>query len=126
MKRKQILLVEDCLSLAVSWMRVLQKAGYDVLHMFNGEDAVELISKGAIIDLILMDIDLGDGICGITATRRILCFRDIPVVFFTSYSEKEVKQLAGDFCRYTYLSKISPAYMLHFTLEKILTATQNI
>jgi len=122
-RRKKILLVEDLLLLAVSEMRLLQKAGYEVSHILNGEDAVELIGKGENFDLILMDIDLGEGINGVTAAGKILKIREIPIVFFTSYSENEVEQLAGNFNSYTYLSKLSPAHLLHITLGKILSVT---
>ena len=124
--RKKIMLVEDHVLLAVLETKILQKAGYEVLHFINGEDAVEQINRGASFDLIIMDIDLGEGINGVTAARKISKLREIPVIFFTSYSEDEVEKLAGNFNSYTYLSKLSPVNRLHITLANILSATRVI
>jgi len=123
-QQKKIMLVEDHMLLAVLETKILQKAGYDVMHFLNGEDAVEQINRGTSFDIIIMDIDLGEGINGVTAARKISKLSEIPVVFFTSYSEDEVEQLAGNFNSYTYLSKLSPVQMLHIKLENILSATR--
>ncbi|TVR05808.1 MAG: response regulator, partial [Spirochaetaceae bacterium] len=46
----------------------LEKAGYHVVHVTTGERAIETATnKSDSIDLILMDIDLGDGIDGTEA-----------------------------------------------------------
>lgn len=117
------MLVEDHMLLAVLETKILQKAGYEVLHFLNGEDAVEQINRGTSFDLIIMDIDLGEGINGVTAARKISKLSEIPVLFFTSYSEDEVEQLAGNSNSYTCLSKLSPVHMLHTKIEKILSVT---
>ena len=122
-QQKKIMLVEDHMLLAVLETKILQKAGYEVLHFLNGEDAVEQINRGTSFDLIIMDIDLGEGINGVTAARKISKLSEIPVLFFTSYSEDEVEQLAGNFNSYTCLSKLSPVHMLHTKIEKILSVT---
>ena len=72
----------------------------------SGEDAVSA-TKREKYDLILMDIDLGKGICGQEATRRIhksLLNKNTPVVAVTSYPKSSLNMELFD----DYISK--PVY----------------
>ena len=61
---KTILLVEDEAVTARVVNKALEKCGYKVIHVDSGEKAFELFENKSEIDLILMDINLGDGIDG--------------------------------------------------------------
>lgn len=63
-------------------IRSLRREGYNVIHNTSGKDAVETVrvSSGQ-IDLILMDIDLGDGIDGTDAAKEILLENNIPIMY---------------------------------------------
>ena len=56
---KKILLVEDEVLIAMNEAQTLQKHGYEVVTVYNGEKAVEMVNSDSEISLILMDIDLG-------------------------------------------------------------------
>ena len=61
-KSKTILLVEDEAIIAVIHKRILSKYGFNVISVATGEKAVETAASTPGIDLILMDIDLGEEI----------------------------------------------------------------
>ncbi|HNF28362.1 MAG TPA: response regulator [Leptospiraceae bacterium] len=69
----RILLVEDNIIIASIQTKSLNKVGHTVIHVSSGEDAVQFCSENRDkIDLILMDIDLGNGIDGTEAAEIIL------------------------------------------------------
>jgi PAS domain S-box-containing protein len=103
---KKLLLVEDDAVTAVSETRLLEKAGYGVIHALNGENAVAYIeSSPDEVDLVLLDIDLGKGMDGIEAARRILEIRDIPIVFLSSHTEKDIVEKTEEITSYGYVVK---------------------
>jgi CheY-like chemotaxis protein/ligand-binding sensor protein len=85
--KNNILLVEDEVLLAMAESRLIASAGHDVTVARNGEDAVPLARETG-FDLVLMDIDLGPGIDGGEAARRIREAGGPPVVFLSSHSEE--------------------------------------
>ncbi|MFO7730628.1 MAG: PAS domain S-box protein, partial [Spirochaetia bacterium] len=64
------------------------------------------------ISLILMDIDLGSGIDGTEAAQIILEHHNLPIVFLTSHSEKEVVDKVKGISRYGYVLKFSGEFVL--------------
>lgn len=103
---KTILLVEDVNLIALCESRLLQSAGYNVIHVNTGETAISFVrdSREA-IDLILMDIELGEGINGIDAASEIMEYSAIPVIFLTSHEKFEVEVLARNIRYAGYLYK---------------------
>lgn len=86
-----ILLVEDEALIAMSEAAMLQKDGYEVITVYNAEKAIESVQQND-IDLILMDIDLGEGkMDGTEAAESILKKYDVPVVFLSSHTEPDDK-----------------------------------
>ena len=88
--KKTILLVEDEAFIRVVEMESLKDAGYEVIAVPSGENAVEVVRTGSPVDVILMDINLGKGMDGIDAAQEILKDHDIPVIFLSNYTEKEI------------------------------------
>lgn len=115
-----LLLVEDEAIIAISEQRTLERHGYTVSVVNSGEDAVSYVHDHPDVDLILMDIDLGPGIDGTEASKRILEVRDVPVVFLTSHTEPEyverVKQITG----YGYVVKSSGEFVLLESIDMAL------
>lgn len=89
-KGKRILIVEDSRFQAQITTNILNKYGYMTEIAQTGEEAVEKVSGSRCPDLILMDIELGKGMDGELAARTIQQFRDVPVVFLTAHTEKEI------------------------------------
>jgi PAS domain S-box-containing protein len=104
--KKSILLVEDDTIVAMMEKLELESHGYTVHHVTTGEEAVKIIHDLIFpVDLILMDIDLGDGIDGAQAAERILAHKDIPVVFLSSHIEPEVVDKTEKITSYGYIVK---------------------
>ena len=102
---QNILLVEDEVIIAMAESKMLERHGYRVKTVLNGEDAVkEGVGHG--FDLILMDIDLGRSrMDGTEAAKAILENRDVPIIFLTSHSEKVFMNSAEIISRYGYILK---------------------
>jgi PAS domain S-box-containing protein len=103
---KTILLVEDEPLLAMMETRWLSRAGYSVIHVSTGEDAIShVFNPENKIDLILMDINLGSGIDGTEAAQGILKRNDIPLLFLSSHTEKEIVEKTEKITSYGYVVK---------------------
>ncbi len=115
MKKQQtqtILLVEDERIVALATSSQLRNAGWKVVVRNSGEAAIQAVKDDAEIDLVLMDIDLGDGIDGTEAAARILEVRRLPVVFLTGHSEREMVERVKGITRYGYVLKSSGEFVL--------------
>jgi PAS domain S-box-containing protein len=115
--KKTILLVEDESLIAMVERSTLERFGYAVLTVNTGEKAVEVVEKGDGIDLILMDIDLGEGIDGTVAAEMILQNHDLPVVFLSSHTEPEVVEKTEGITSYGYIVKNSGETVLHASIK---------
>jgi two-component system cell cycle response regulator DivK len=97
--RKCILVVEDQEDNRRILRDLLTSAGFDMIEVENGEDAITSAQEGR-PDLILMDIQLPI-LDGYEATRRIKAdpdLKSIPIIVVTSYAlsgDEEKARLAG-------------------------------
>lgn len=113
---KRILLVEDEALIAIAETEMLRSCGYEVIVAATGQKAVELAGEGG-IDLVLMDIDLGAGIDGTEAARRILTSRNLPIVFLSSHTEPEVVAKTEAISSYGYVTKSSGVTVLEASIK---------
>ncbi len=67
--------------------------------------------------LVLMDIDLGDGMDGVGTARRLLERQELPIVFLTSHTEPEYVERVREVTRYGYVLKTSGELILRLTME---------
>jgi PAS domain S-box-containing protein len=102
---KTILLVEDEAIIALAESACLKRKGYSVLTAPSGEKAIELVNKDPSIDLILMDIDLGSGMDGTEAAKKILERHDIPIIFLSAHGEGEMVDRTFQIGSYGYILK---------------------
>ncbi|MGE5498403.1 MAG: PAS domain S-box protein [Syntrophothermus sp.] len=103
---RTILLVEDEMIIALAEKQWLKKEGYNVIHASTGEAAIEIVCSGRqSIDLILMDIDLGQGIDGTVAANEILKVHDLPVIFLSFHTEKEIVDKTKSVTSYGFVYK---------------------
>lgn len=115
--RRTILLVEDEAVISFIEEETLRSFGYEVITASSGEEAVEIAANNETIDLILMDIDLGDGMDGTGAAKEILGIRTIPIVFLTSHSEFSMVEKVRGITRYGYVIKNSGDFVLQSSIE---------
>lgn len=115
---KKILLVEDEEILAYIQKKQLIQFGYHVTHVFSGESAVDLIQlEKEEFDLVLMDIDLGNGIDGTAAAELILKDADIPLLFLSSHTEPEIVEKTERITSYGYVVKHSGITVLDASIK---------
>ena len=105
LKNKNILMVEDDLVFAQTQQFLFNKYDIIVTHKTSGNEAIEFLSKNKKIDLILMDIFLDDQLDGVKTAELILENYDIPIIFFSSYSEEEIVAKTENVASYGYLTK---------------------
>ena len=106
-RKTTILLVEDEAVIALSEAKTLERYGFKVLCAYSGEDAVSLVEQTQGINLILMDINLGAGIDGTQAARIIMGKRDIPIIFLSSHTEREIVEKTEGITSFGYIVKNS-------------------
>ncbi len=114
---KKLLIVEDEVITALTESAMLKSNGYEVQAVSNGEQAIEILKNNDQIDLVLIDLNLGTGMNGAETSRKILEIRDIPVIFLTSYTGKEVVDQVKSITRYGYVIKGSGEHLLLSSIE---------
>ncbi|MGE8721250.1 histidine kinase dimerization/phosphoacceptor domain -containing protein [Leptospira terpstrae] len=102
-----ILLVEDEAILAISQSEFLKNKGYSVEYVSNTSDAYDYITSGERVDLILMDINLSDGMDGIQLAEKILLYREIPILFVSGYSDNKILDRVCKVKHFGFIPKIS-------------------
>ena len=116
--QKNILLVEDDALIGMTEALQLREYGYTVMHVFNGQSAVDAINdKEHRIDLILMDINLGSGLDGPQAAAIILKEHDLPIIFLSSHTEREIVDRTSEISSYGYVIKNSNISVLNASIE---------
>jgi DNA-binding NarL/FixJ family response regulator len=118
MARKfSILIVEDEPLIAEDIRGYLEDSGFEVLGLVHeGEEALELL-KSSQPDALLLDINLGDGMDGITLAGEIRKNYDFPFVFLTSHADKATLERAKQTIPSGYLLKPFDGKSLMTSLE---------
>jgi PAS domain S-box-containing protein len=108
MNGKTILLVEDEAIIAMNEARLLKKYGCQVITAYSGQQALEALAGPPPTDLVLMDIDLGKGkMDGAQAAELILQQYDLPLIFLSGHTEREVVEKTEAITSYGYIVKDS-------------------
>lgn len=111
-EKPTILLVEDEAIIALQEAETLKKYGFEVITAYNSSRAVETAVRED-VDLVLMDIDLGKNSADGTETaEQILKEKEIPIVFLTSHSEREMVDKVKGITRYGYVLKSAGEFVL--------------
>jgi PAS domain S-box-containing protein len=118
--RGKILIAEDDWTSFQYLKRILVKKDIIVIHVENGEQAVELVRNTPDINLILMDIRMPI-MDGIEATKRIKEIRpDLPIIAQTAYAfEDEKSKILSIGCD-EYLAKPLDIIKLNTLINKYL------
>lgn len=117
---KVIMIVEDVESNYLFLNATLKRSGAEIVWVKAGDDAINIIRSGKLIDLILMDIQL-EGKDGYSVTREIKELNpEIPIIAQTAFAMKGEKEKSIDAGCDEYLAKpIRPAELI-FTISKYL------
>ena len=116
-KNKKLLIVEDEIIIALTESAMLKKNGYEVLAVSNGDQAIEAVKNNEELDLVLIDLNLGSGMNGAETSKKILEIRDIPIIFLTAHTGREIVEQVKSVTRYGYVLKGSGEYLLLSSIE---------
>jgi PAS domain S-box-containing protein len=100
-----IYIVEDERIIAKDIEATLRQFGYDCVgYSISGEDALIKIPL-AKPDLVLMDINLKEGMTGVETAEKLKYITDVPVVYLTAYSDDKTLERAKKTEPYGYILK---------------------
>ena len=114
---KVILLVENDAVSRLDEARMLGGEGYEVITASTGEEAIETVRTTPGIDLILMVMDLGKGMDGTEVAQTILKDHDLPIVFLSSHTEKDVVEKTEKVTSYGYVVKDTGITVLNASIR---------
>jgi CheY-like chemotaxis protein len=104
--RIRVLLVEDDAVIAMGERKALAKRGYEIVHAASAEEALAYVGGSRdSFDLVLMDVNLGEGMDGIVAAHEMRKTCEVPLVFLTSHSESEIVARAQGLTSWEFVSK---------------------
>ncbi len=89
----KICLVEDEKDLHDLLSTYLKRANYEVVNLYNGQDAIDYVGKPA--DLWILDIMLGDDVSGYDVIKKIREHDEFVPVIFTSARDQELDKIIG-------------------------------
>lgn len=103
---KKILVVDDEEILTITFVKLLEAAGYSVLVASRGEDAV-IMAEEVEFDLMICDIRMPgqDGVKTVRQIKNLLGKKDIPVIFITGYADELLEQEAEKLNPVAYIYK---------------------
>jgi DNA-binding LytR/AlgR family response regulator len=104
-KKMKVLIVEDEINYADTLEMFLDGLGYETIGIASeGKSAMSLFNEHN-PDLVLMDINLEDELTGIDLARIFQGQRPTPIIFITSFDDKETFGKAKQTGPYAYLTK---------------------
>ncbi len=113
--RKRILLVDDESAVRDTMAELLEDAGFSVLIATSGPEALDQLTSGAMVDLLITDLSMPE-MDGLTIIQETHCrYPDLPVILLTGY--------AGDGAQLAVSGSIGGAFVL---MRKPVTVTQLI
>lgn len=94
--QKTILIVDDEISIHTSLEYILKQHSIKAIHATNATEAIGILKKGLIPNMILMDFKM-PGPNGIQLTKKIKSHPkliNIPIIGITAYASEENKKIA--------------------------------
>jgi AmiR/NasT family two-component response regulator len=124
-KPTSVMIVEDEGIVALDLRRRLDDLGFAVVgHASDAEEALRGVRAEA-PDVVLMDINLGDGPDGITVAEMLAKESDVPVVFLTAHSDPATLARAGGTAPFGYVLKPVRDRELQIAIEMALYKHQS-
>lgn len=107
--KKRILVIDDEELITRSFSNLLEKQGYEVYTVRNGQDALVMIEEES-FDLVISDIRMpgDDGVATIRKIRESLensKKSKVPVIFITGYADEKLEKEARSLNPVAYLLK---------------------
>src|SRR5690606_25629790 len=113
----RILAIEDDPIYAEALRLVIDELGYILIEVTSEPQEFLRLTRATIPDLLLIDIDLGAAIDGIDLAKQISAGNAVPVIFLTSYKDKETILRATGAKPSAYITKPYEAGSLQAAIE---------
>lgn len=123
MNKTKILVADDDRSICTLIKLILEKEGFEVSCLFDGESVVNEIAAGGKYDLIILDIMM-PGMLGTNAAKKIKDISDTPIIFITARSSDEDKIEAYESGADDYLCKPFSSVELVLRVKAVLKRTK--
>ena len=123
MNKTKILVADDDRSICTLIKLILEKEGFEVSCLFDGESVVNEIDAGGKFDLIILDIVMPE-MLGTNAAKKIKDICDTPIIFITARSSDEDKIEAYDSGADDYLCKPFSSVELVLRVKAVLKRTK--
>lgn len=117
---KKILVIDDEELLIKTMNRLLEKKGYQVYSVKNGQDA-KVMAEEEDFDLIISDVRM-PGQNGIQIVKGIQKIRTIPVIFITGFADEKLEKEAKTIHPVAYLMKPFDLHEMLAAIEKAFKA----
>ena len=123
MNKTKILVADDDRSICTLIKLILEKEGFEVSCLFDGESVVNEIAAGGKYDLIILDIVMPE-MLGTNAAKKIKDISDTPIIFITARSSDEDKIEAYESGADDYLCKPFSSVELVLRVKAVLKRTK--
>jgi two-component system, response regulator PdtaR len=122
--KPRIVIIEDEFFVAWNMQSMLRDLNFDFCEIAgDAESGVDIAIRHA-AELLLVDLNLGDGPDGVEAVRRIREYRNVAVIFVTAYTDeanlRRIRQLSPEA---PILSKPVSPDLLGQTIRKMFPAS---
>ncbi len=113
----KILIIEDEFILATDLSDTLEAEGYEVAFVAdNGPEALEFYQKNE-VDLVLCDIHINGDWDGIETVKRLIDFRQSPIIYLTAFTDAETLERAKETYPAAYFPKPYHIVNLRMAIE---------
>lgn len=123
MNKTKILVADDDRSICTLIKLILEKEGFEVRCLYDGESVVNEIAAGGKYDLIILDIVMPE-MLGTNAAKKIKDISDTPIIFITARSSDEDKIEAYESGADDYLCKPFSSVELVLRVKAVLKRTK--
>jgi CheY-like chemotaxis protein/DNA-binding PadR family transcriptional regulator len=105
--KPRVLIVDDSISVRWFLSSILEQAGYRVAQARDGQDAIEQLTSGLIVNAVICDIEMPrlDGFGFLAQVKASPTLKHLPITMLTSQSEDNHRQLALQLGASKYFSK---------------------
>jgi CheY-like chemotaxis protein len=88
-----VLIVEDSALVRIDLAETLRSLGWSVLEADSGEEALDLCTSGQHVDVLVTDINLGNGTTGWDIARAFWLREPLPVIYMSGNADNPLRHV---------------------------------
>ncbi len=125
--QESILVIDDSINVRRFLVMTLEKAGYRVAQAKDGQDAIEQLTSGLVVNAVICDIEMPrlDGFGFLAQVKANPTLQHIPITMLTSRSGDKHRQLALRLGASEYFSKPFKEQDLLQALKQLIQSAQH-